>query len=84
MLWFDPGTALCAALGADPWGTLASGSLLAVFPQTGADDAASALEAAGHPARVIASVCMGSGVEVLGGRPLERYERDELSRILGT
>ena len=27
--WFDPGVEICRALGADPWATLASGSLLA-------------------------------------------------------
>jgi hydrogenase expression/formation protein HypE len=33
VLWFYPGTAVCDALGADPWATLASGSLLAAFHQ---------------------------------------------------
>jgi hydrogenase maturation factor len=83
ILWFDPGTALCAALGADPWGTLASGCLLAAFPEgPGSDAALEALAAAGHPARIIATATRGSGVELLGGRALPRFERDELARIL--
>ncbi len=32
VLWFEPGVAVCRALGADPWATLASGTLLAAFP----------------------------------------------------
>jgi len=32
VLWFEPGLAVCRALGADPWSTLASGTLLAAFP----------------------------------------------------
>ena len=32
VLWFEPGRAVCRSLGADPWGTLASGTLLAAFP----------------------------------------------------
>ena len=82
--WFEPGTALCAALGADPWGTLASGALLAAFSGAEADDAIAGLAAAGHAAHKIASVAEGSGVELLGGRPLVRYERDELSRVLSS
>ncbi|MEE9278919.1 MAG: AIR synthase related protein [Myxococcota bacterium] len=83
VLWFEPGTALCAALGADPWGTLASGTLLAAFPTEAAEPARRALEDEGFAARAIAVARPGSGVLLDDGRPLERYERDELSRVLG-
>ena len=42
MLWFEPGRAVCRALGADPWGALASGALLGAFPP---ERAAAACEA---------------------------------------
>lgn len=82
ILWFDPGTALCAALGADPWGTLASGALLAAFGAAAADTALAALQADGHAARAIATAAVGEGVTLAGGAALARFERDELSRVL--
>jgi len=42
VLWFEPGRAVCRALGADPWGALASGALLGAFPP---ERAAAACEA---------------------------------------
>lgn len=81
VLWFEPGCALCRAFGADPWGTLASGTLLAVFPAPAAASALAALRARGFEAREIARLEPGSGV-VAGGKALTRYERDELSRVL--
>lgn len=47
--WFEPGRQVCRALGADPWATLASGSLLATFPPDVADQAVELLESRGHP-----------------------------------
>ena len=82
MLWFEPGRVLCEALGADPWGTLASGSLLAVFAPVDAERAAVSLSRAGHDVRSIADAESGEGVWLQGGQPLPRYERDELSRVL--
>ena len=35
--WFEPGVELCTAAGLDPWGTLASGTLLAGFASGGLD-----------------------------------------------
>jgi hydrogenase expression/formation protein HypE len=43
VLWFEPGISVCQALGADPWSTLASGTLLAVFPPEAAATALPAL-----------------------------------------
>ncbi|MGZ4383816.1 MAG: AIR synthase related protein, partial [Gaiellaceae bacterium] len=53
VLWFEPGLAICRALGADPWATLGSGALLATFAEAGADEAARALTAAGHRAAAV-------------------------------
>ncbi|MEE8313209.1 MAG: AIR synthase related protein [Myxococcota bacterium] len=84
VLWFEPGTALCAVVGADPWGTLASGTLLAVFPAALSERALEGLEADGYSTSAIATARTGSGVRFADGRPLARYERDELSRVLGS
>lgn len=79
--WFDPGVALCDAAGLDPWGTLASGTLLAGFTPDRLDAALRALAHAGHDATVIGRAEAGSGVAFADGGPLPRYERDELSRL---
>ena len=82
VLWYAPGRALCAALGADPWGTLASGTLLAAFPPERASAARDALAAAGWPVAAIANAEEGTGVMFSSGEPLLRHDRDELSRVL--
>ena len=79
--WFDAGVALCAAAGLDPWGTLASGTLLAGFSPKRLDGALRKLALAGHDATVIGRAEAGSGVAFADGDPLPRYERDELSRL---
>ena len=81
ILWFEPGLELCAVAGLDPWGTLASGTLLAGFASDHLDRALQDLERAGHTVSVIGRADRGSGVTVGGGAPLTRFERDELSRI---
>lgn len=82
VLWFEPGLALCRAVGADPWGTLASGALLAVFPPERADPARQVLAREGFAVRAIGVARSGAGVSLRDGRALPRYERDELSRVL--
>ncbi|HSL67540.1 MAG TPA: AIR synthase related protein [Actinomycetota bacterium] len=82
VLWFDPGREVCAALGADPWCTLASGCLLAAFPRERADPALHALRASGHPAAILGSAERGSGVQAAEGDPIRWPERDEVARIL--
>jgi hydrogenase expression/formation protein HypE len=80
--WFDPGVAVCRALGADPWATLASGCLLATFP---ADDAAAAvatLGAGGRPAAVIGGIHAGPAGVWVDGAPLDAPARDEVARVL--
>jgi hydrogenase maturation factor len=82
VLWFEPGLAVCEAVSADPWGTLASGTLLAAFPADRAGAACRALEARGVPARTIGTAVAGSGVERADGRALPRFDRDEVARVL--
>ncbi len=82
VLWFAPGVAVCEALGADPWNTLASGTLLATFPKVAVDEAVGVLRAAGHDAAVIATVDDGAGVRDEDGNALPWPERDEVARLL--
>ena len=82
VLWFAPGLALCRALGADPWATLASGSLLAAFSAARAEAAVQALADHGHPVAAIGRVEQGSGVHTNDLREILWPERDELDRIL--
>lgn len=84
IVWFEPGRAVCAAVGADPWATLASGCLLATFPPQEAEAAASALTRDGHRVARIGRMTATSGVIALrGGHPLPWPERDEVARLLG-
>ncbi len=80
--WFEPGVEICRRLGADPWGTLASGALLAAFPTELAESARAALEAPGRPAAIIGRALAGRRVADQDGTALARYEADEISRIL--
>jgi hydrogenase maturation factor len=82
MLWWEPALALCQAVGADPWATLASGSLLAAFDASETGRVAGAFAAAGHEAAVIAVAEKGSGVIDTDAEPIRLPERDELSRVL--
>jgi hydrogenase maturation factor len=82
-LWFEPGMAICEALDANPWGVLASGTLLAAFPPAIAANALDTLRSEGYAAATIAQATPGTGVQRTDAIPFPRYERDELSRILG-
>lgn len=81
ILWFEPGVELCAAAGLEPWGTLASGTLLAGFAPDRVDAAVHDLASAGHRVSVIGRTERGGGVILDGSGPLARFERDELSRL---
>jgi hydrogenase expression/formation protein HypE len=83
ILWFEPGRAVCGALGADPWGALASGALLAAFPRDRATDACRTLEDRGVPARIIGDAAAGSGVLRSDGSRLPTFACDEVARVLG-
>jgi hydrogenase maturation factor len=82
VLWFEPGLRACEAVGADPWGTIASGSLLAAFPASRADAAVAELARAGYAARTLGRAERGSGVRDGAGVALRRFERDEVARVL--
>lgn len=82
VLWFGPGCAVCRALGADPWGALASGALVAAFPSERAVAACEALARLGVPARVIGRAEAGTGVVRTDGSPLADFARDEVARVL--
>ena len=82
VLWYAPGLAICDALGADPWSTLASGALLAAFPEDGASMVCEKLVDAGTPARPIGRAEAGTGVVLLDGSEITAPERDEVARLL--
>jgi hydrogenase expression/formation protein HypE len=77
--------ALCEALGLDPLGLLASGSLLIAVGPEDCDDVLKTLGAEGIPVACIGNlVPVGEGVimDKRGtGSPLPRFERDELARF---
>ncbi len=75
---------LCAALGLDPLGLIASGSLLAAVAAASAPRVVQALNAADIPAAVIGAISETPGVTVRDGRdesPLPRFARDEIARL---
>jgi hydrogenase maturation factor len=80
--WFEPGQAVCAAVGADAWGALASGTLLVGFRPDAADRGVSAFEARGLVASAIAVAAEGKGVRFASGEPFPSFERDEVARVL--
>ena len=82
VLWFEPGVAVCRALGCDPLSTLASGTLLAAFPAEAAEGVVAAFARRGHAAAVIGTVESGAGVHDAEGRPLPWPQRDEAARLL--
>jgi len=81
ILWFPPGVAVCDALGADPWATLASGSLIATFDAPQAGTAVGGLTARGHRAAIIGAVVQGSDVRDDAGVAIARPNRDEVARL---
>jgi hydrogenase maturation factor len=82
VLWFEPGLAVCDAVGCDPWGTLASGALLAGFAAGDAEAACAALRERGFAAAPVARAEEGTGVVLGDGAPLPRFDRDEVARVL--
>lgn len=82
VLWFEPGVAVCRALGADPWGVLASGTLLAGFPPDLASDALATLQAEGFPSARIARATAEAGLRSGSGEPLPVFDRDEAARLV--
>jgi hydrogenase maturation factor len=76
---------LCDAFGLDPWGVIASGSLLLAVPDEDAPAVLTGIAAAGIEAHRIGRVTQaGRGVvarDASGPRPLPRPARDELARV---
>lgn len=81
VLWFEPGVEVCRTLGADPWATLASGTLLAAFPAGLFEAALQALTEHGHSAAAIGRAESGSGVSDGDGRSIPWPDRDEVDRV---
>jgi hydrogenase expression/formation protein HypE len=80
--WFEPGRQVCRALGADPWATLASGSLLATFPSHMVDEVVKRLGSRGHVVAPIGVVEPGTGVFDTNGRAIPWPVRDEVARVI--
>lgn len=76
VIWFEPGVVVCRALGADPWGALASGCLLAGFAPDRVAAALAGFADRGIVARVIAHATSGDHTG------LPEFERDEVARVL--
>lgn len=83
VLWFEPALAVCRAVDADPWGTLASGALLAGFPADRSAAALSTLQAEGFPAALVGRATAEPGLRLDTGAPLPVFERDEVARLVG-
>ena len=81
ILWYSPGVAVCTALGADPWATLASGALIATFPADHANRAVAELTARGHTAAVIGVAAKGRGVRDHDGVAVPNPPRDEVAKL---
>jgi hydrogenase maturation factor len=81
ILWYSPGVAVCAALGADPWATLASGALIATFPAHHVNRAVADLTARGYSAASIGVVAGGRGVRDHDGVAVPNPPRDEVARL---
>jgi hydrogenase maturation factor len=79
----DDGGRLCATLGIDPLGAIASGALLMSVHPEDASAIASALEAAGIPAFQIGRVEKGPAqvIDLRLGQPLRRFAQDEIARL---
>ncbi len=76
--------ALCAALGLDPLGLIASGALLIAADAADAPAIAARLQAEGIPVAIIGTVTAEPGVRLCGPegeRSLPRFARDELARL---
>jgi hydrogenase maturation factor len=76
---------VCDALGLDPWGLIASGSLLIAVEPGDAGAIVEALGGRGIPARVIGRFVEGTGRAYLETGPtrrdVPRFDRDEVARL---
>ncbi len=81
--WFPPALAVVEGAGADPWSTLASGTVLATFTQDDVEAALSELRRLGHVAVAIGKTRDGRGVTDVSGERVSWPSRDEVARLLG-
>ena len=83
---FPETASICRALGLDPLGLLASGSLLAAVSPSGIDSVTEKLDAVGIPSGVIGELVAPEegllSTSPTGERPVKIFERDELARYL--
>lgn len=80
--WYPPAMAVVEAAGADPWSTLASGTLLATFRSGDVDAVVGELRHLGHVVAVIGDTKTGVGVVDRSGAPIPWPDRDEVARLL--
>ena len=80
--WYPPAVAVLVAVGADPWSTLASGTLIATFRPDGVDAAVRELRRLGHVVAVIGRAKHGQGVTDRSGTLIPWPARDEVARLL--
>ena len=76
--------AVCRVLDIDPWGLIASGSLLIMVRPEAESNLLRRLAAAGFDPAVIGRVSVGEGVTLRDGSgvsPLRTFERDEIARV---
>jgi len=74
--------AICDALGIDPLGLIASGSLLITAQPDSAESILAAFERAGVPARQVGIVTEDKGICFTDGAPVPTFPRDEIARYL--
>jgi hydrogenase expression/formation protein HypE len=79
---------VCAALGLDPWGLIASGALLVTAAPEGSYSIIDALTRSGISASVIGKITEPEGglVRITNGtkEPLPTFDRDEIARLYGS
>jgi hydrogenase maturation factor len=85
VLWFDPGVQLCRACGLDPWGAIASGTVIASFAPEIAGSAIASLGDAGftcHDIGFARAPHAGESPTVLvDGEHLREFSRDEIVHL---
>ena len=70
------------AAGADPWSSLASGTVLATFGPDVVDEAVCELRRRGHVAVIVGETKVGQGVTDVSGAMIAWPDRDEVARLL--
>ena len=84
VIWYQPALAVCRALKANPWATLASGTLLAAFAPSDAEEARAELASHGYRTSIIGQAEPGTGIVDAEDRPIQLPARDEVARILSS